>query len=262
MMQGLKRKSPEGVGHKLGGRCAQQREKVVGQGSTRIFLKNRYQREDARNTEVSEPRRIEDLERRILELEAEKIQVGAHFNRSTLPSPRESSKGRDSSKRTMATDLSTPLKKFGRYKGTSNQSLSIDSCPVGSSSVTYSDPLSLGTWDFVKDVPPVELNDDLEPVGLYWEHLSQFAFERAKMIFDWHIEWRQQDSKMKSHLLRRLRRLYPGDWDSKYVFCQIGNNLKERRIRLRRRFEKCNNKSSVPVPVACWVLGTKLECNL
>lgn len=123
---------------------------------------------------------------------------------------------------------------------------------MGSGSVSYSDPLSLGTWDLVRDIPPLEMNDDLELVGLYWEHLSQFAFERAKIIFDWHKEWRQQDGKMKSHLLLRLRRLYPGDWDSKYVFGQIGNNLKERRIRLRRRFEKCNNKSSVSVPMESW----------
>lgn len=186
-------------------------------------------------------KRIDDIDRRIQELEAEKCRSTGILMHKTFRSPRESSKRGTSMTTTKIVVESRRDSKVNMHsRGKTSKELGIhySQQSVGQGSVTCSDALSLGTWDTVKDIPPLELNGLFEPVGMYWEHLSQFAFERAKMVFEWHLEWRQQEPEMKSHFKYRLKQIYPGNWCGKYVMHQVGNNLKEKRNRLRKRFEK------------------------
>lgn len=138
----------------------------------------------------------------------------------------------------------------GKKKG--GRDLSSDSsnpvaCPSPSGSILYSDLASLGTWDIVTDVPPCQVNSMAHPVGDFWRHMKNFAFERAAYTFPWHVDWSQQDPLTKLKFKLRLKKLYPGDWDDSYVMQMVGNNIRERRVRLRRTFARAPNKNSVPV---------------
>ena len=98
----------------------------------------------------------------------------------SLPSPRESSKGQ---KTRSTNSLPEKVKHVGVGKAarrdlSSNSSNPI-ACPSASSSALLSDPLSLGTWDMVRDVPPCQVNGMAHPVGQFWKHMKNFAFERA-----------------------------------------------------------------------------------
>jgi hypothetical protein len=132
----------------------------------------------------------------------------------------------------------------------------MDSCaPVASNSSGGSflcdDPLSVGTWKHSFDIPPYEVNSRDEPIGEYWNHMSKFCFERAACIFPWHVAWSKQDVDFKRRFLKSLRQLYPEEWCSKYVMKQVGNNLKEKRVRLRRSFRNARQKECVPCSGGC-----------
>jgi hypothetical protein len=81
--------------------------------------------------------------------------------------------------------------------------------------------------------------------------MSAFAFERSSWIFLWHINWTSQDGDLKRRFLKSLRQLYPGQWCSKYVMKQVGNNLKEKRVQLRRSFRNPRSKECVPYSGGC-----------
>lgn len=169
------------------------------------------------------------------------------MKRST--SPQESSKAHKSKAKNIKDPVKVKQVGGGKRGG---RDLSSDSstpvaCPSASGSMMFSDPLSLGTWDIIRDVPPCQVNNMAHPIGQYWKHMKNFAFERAAFTFPWHVDWSQQDSLTKVRFKLRLKKLYPGDWDEAYVMQMIGNNIRERRVRLRRTFARALNKNSVPV---------------
>jgi hypothetical protein len=45
--------------------------------------------------------------------------------------------------------------------------------------------------------------------------------------------------------------LYPGPWEAKAVLAHLGNNLRERRNRLKRRFKVYRNPKAVTRPKGC-----------
>lgn len=100
--------------------------------------RHRRREEKERAEECARQRRIEELDLRIQEPEAEKMRSAGIQRGSTFPSPRESSKGEESCKRPTGQLHSIARKIAGNRRGNSN--LSIDSCPMKSNSVTFSDP--------------------------------------------------------------------------------------------------------------------------
>jgi hypothetical protein len=51
----------------------------------------------------------------------------------------------------------------------------------------------------------------------------------------------------------RLRELYSGSWESNNVLAQLGNSLREKRNRLKKRFKIYSNRKAVPRPRGCTV---------
>jgi hypothetical protein len=51
---------------------------------------------------------------------------------------------------------------------------------------------------------------------------------------------------MKKRFENSLQHLYPGKWDPKYVMRQVGNNIREKHVKLMSSFKKYTNKESVP----------------
>lgn len=123
--------------------------------------------------------------------------------------------------------------------------------PESEGNIICDDPLLLGTWKHRSNIPPSQLNSKDEPIGAYWKHMSNFAFERASLIFPWHVSWTSQDDDTKRRFLNSLKHLYPGNWDVRYVMRQVGNNIREKRVRLRRAFKSARNKESVPCSGGC-----------
>jgi hypothetical protein len=112
------------------------------------------------------------------------------------------------------------------------------------------DPLG-PEWAAVQDVPPVQINRLGEPTGPFWDHMKPYIFDRGAYIFPWDVNWNRQSAELKARFILRLRKLYPGSWESKAVLEHLGNNLRERRNRLKRRFKVNCNPKSVTRPKGC-----------
>jgi hypothetical protein len=112
------------------------------------------------------------------------------------------------------------------------------------------DPLG-PQWAAVRDVPPVEVNRLGEPSGAFWDHMKPYVFDRGAYIFPWEVNWNRQCQELKARFIFRLRKLYPGPWEAKAVLEHLGNNLRERRNRLKRRFKIYSNPKSVTRPKGC-----------
>jgi hypothetical protein len=81
--------------------------------------------------------------------------------------------------------------------------------------------------------------------------MKQYIFDQESYIFPWEINWNRQCPKLKGNFILRLRQLFPGSWESKAVLADVGNNLRERRNRLKRRFKIYSNPKSVTRPKGC-----------
>jgi hypothetical protein len=112
------------------------------------------------------------------------------------------------------------------------------------------DPLGL-EWVAVRDVPAVEVNRLGEPVGLFWDHMKPYLFDRAAYVFPWHADWNKQSEELKARFILRLKKLYPGPWEAKAVLKQVGTNLREKRNRLKKRFKVYSNPKAVNRPKGC-----------
>jgi hypothetical protein len=112
------------------------------------------------------------------------------------------------------------------------------------------DPLG-PQWAAVRDVPPLEVNRLGEPTGAFWDHMQPYVFDRGASTFPWHVNWNQQDPELKARFLLRLRELYPGPWEAKAMLIHLGNNLRERRNRLKKRFKIFSNPRAVTRPKGC-----------
>ncbi|KAG0574672.1 hypothetical protein KC19_VG282100 [Ceratodon purpureus] len=85
------------------------------------------------------------------------------------------------------------------------------------------------------------------PVGAFWRHMKNFSFERAAYTVPWHLDWSQHDTLTKLKIKLRLKKLYSGDWNDSYDMQMVGNNIWERRVRLRRSFARAQHKNLVPI---------------
>ena len=181
----------------------------------------------------------------LLELQEQENKLTMKSNHS----PQENSKGKRIGGANQPTAVK--VKQVGGQKGGARDPSSDSSSqvvfPSASGSMLFSGPAFVGTWDVVRDVPLCEVNSMAQPVGQFWRHMKDFAFERAAYTFPWHLDWSQQDPLTKLRFKMRLKKLYPGDWDDAYVMQLIGNNIRERRGRLRKTFARANHKNSVPV---------------
>jgi hypothetical protein len=122
----------------------------------------------------------------------------------------------------------------------------------GPKATDRNDPLG-PEWAALHDVPPVEINRLGEPTGAFWEHMQPYVFDRGAYIFPWDVDWNKQSEDLKSMFILRVRELYPGPWESKGVMALVGNNLRERRNRLKKRFRICSNPKAVSRPRGCSV---------
>jgi hypothetical protein len=139
------------------------------------------------------------------------------LSRTRSPSPRESSKGQKTRAHNEVPVKVKQVSGKGGGKDLSGDSSNPVACPSVSGSMLFSDPLSLGTWDVVRDVPPCQVNAMAHLVGQFWRHMKNFAFERAAYTFPSHINWSQQDLLTKVRFKLRLKKLNPRDWDDAYV---------------------------------------------
>jgi hypothetical protein len=122
--------------------------------------------------------------------------------------------------------------------------------PMALRALERHDPLG-PEWANVRDVPPVEINRLGEPTGAFWDHMQPYVFDRGASTFPWHVNWNQQDPELKARFLLRLRELYPGPWEAKAMLIHLGNNLRERRNRLKKRFKIFSNPRAVTRPKGC-----------
>jgi hypothetical protein len=56
---------------------------------------------------------------------------------------------------------------------------------------------------------------------------------------------------LKARFILELRQIYPGPWEAKPVLAAIGGNLRDRRTRLKRKFEVYKNFKRVPQLDGC-----------
>lgn len=111
------------------------------------------------------------------------------------------------------------------------------------------DPFSKGTFETDHtDIPEYEVNSQYRPVGHFWQHIRAQAFVRAAMFFDWDIPWSKQPPELKMRFRIRLKSIYKGEWDDKWVMQQVGNNLREKRVRIRKVFKKAGTWKVTPLP--------------
>lgn len=106
-------------------------------------------------------------------------------------------------------------------------------------------------WAAVQDVPPLEITRLGSPCGPFWDHMRPFLYDRGAYVFPWHLNWNEQCPELKARFIYRLRQLYPGAWEAKEVLAQLGNSLRERRNRLKKRFKIYSNPKAVPRPKGC-----------
>lgn len=59
--------------------------------------------------------------------------------------------------------------------------------------------------------------------------------------FSWHLDWSKQSHVLKAKFIMRLWKLYLGQWESIGVLEALGNNIREKRARLKLRFKVYDN---------------------
>jgi hypothetical protein len=108
-------------------------------------------------------------------------------------------------------------------------------------------------WAALRDLklPPVEVNRLGEPTGIYWDHMKPYLFDHAAYICPWHADWNKQCTELKARFILRLRKLHPGPWEAKVVLNQMGNSLRKKRNRLKKRFKIYSNPKAVNQPKGC-----------
>ena len=133
----------------------------------------------------------------------------------------------------------------------SGGSLSIDSYEIvsvgKSSNFLFSDPQFQGLWVPPKDALPCETNSNDRPIGHFWDHLQNYAFKRGRQTFDASVAWNRQKNEELRLFKMRLRCMYLGTWNEEFVMSKVGQNLKERRQRIRKNFKRYKNKEHVVV---------------
>jgi hypothetical protein len=140
---------------------------------------------------------------------------------------------------------SSPLSKSGGLDSTSRKK-------VMHRTLQMQDPVG-PAWVEVKDIPPLEVNRLGCPSGAFWDHMRPFVFDRGAYIFPWHLDWHDQCPELKTSFLFRLRQIYKGPWEAKGVLAQLGNSLREKRNRLKKRFKFYSHPKAVPRPRGCTV---------
>jgi hypothetical protein len=140
----------------------------------------------------------------------------------------------------MTTTSKKPLRQWGRRQQSSKAKKALEK----------HDPLG-PEWASLRDVPAVEVNRLGEPIGSFWDHMKPYIFDRASYIFPWHVDWNKQCEELKSRFIMRLRKLYRGPWEAKAVLKQVGNSLRERRNRLKKRFKIYSNPKAISRPKGC-----------
>jgi hypothetical protein len=78
--------------------------------------------------------------------------------------------------------------------------------------------------------------------------MRQYAFNQACREFPWHLNWNNQCPELKARFILNLQEVYSGPWEAKSVLAAVGVNLRERRTRLKRKFEGYKNFKHVPRP--------------
>jgi hypothetical protein len=206
-----------------------------------------------KQAEQERRRGVEEYDRKIRELELQRSRL-LHRNKAQMPcglppSLEGTQCGQTSFKSTVTTfDLSKVKQVSKLSNGKVNHTPAVVSSDA-SGSITCSDPLLLGVWEKPTDIPPIELNSSRHPTGRYWEHLSNYAFKRAAMTFPtWNLSWPKQSRVRKTLFIKRLKELYPGGWDSYWMLCKVGANIRQRRVRMRNNFRKFNRKENAPLP--------------
>ncbi|KAG0574092.1 hypothetical protein KC19_VG233300 [Ceratodon purpureus] len=111
---------------------------------------------------------------------------------------------------------------------------------------------SMGSmWAHARDVPPVHTNRYNMPSGEYWEHMQAYVYDRGAKTFPSHVEWRKQCPELKAHFIRGIRKIYPGNWESKGVLEAVGKSIREKRARLRAQFKVYRDPKKVGRPNGC-----------
>jgi hypothetical protein len=214
--------------------------------------------ETVEDVQQIDQKRLDRIEQMIMELNQERTSLIGGRTPSTSRegpwihrSPRESSKGQKTKVINPALLKNVKNSNQGTRQN-SGGSLSIDSCgtaSVGKSgNFLFSDPQSQGLWVPPKDAPPYETNSNGRPIGHFWDHLRNYAFERGRQTFDASVAWNRQESEELRLFKMRLRCMYPGTWDEEFVMSKVRQNLKERRQRIRKNFKHYKNKEYVTVP--------------
>jgi hypothetical protein len=116
--------------------------------------------------------------------------------------------------------------------------------------VEKADPLG-PEWAAVRDVPPVDINRLEEPTGAFLDHMKPYVFDCGSYTFPWDLNWNRQSPELKVRFIFRLRKLYPGPWEAKAMLNLLGNNLRKKRNRLKRRFRIYSNPKAVTRPKGC-----------
>jgi hypothetical protein len=213
---------------------------------------SKKQRITAVNPERGKAMELEAIHRKVKELKEEKNRLLANNKRKQrgpATSPKKSYKGQSSKKATKY-PVVAKLKNFNSGKrGNTQTSHSLDSCSNigGQSGVALSDPHGIGTWDSVTDVPPCETNALGQPIGKFWIHMQSYLHDRAPWLFKWHLPWPKQDKEMVRLFKLRVRSLYPGDYEEKFVLSEVANNIRQRRVRVRNHMKENGCKDHTPI---------------
>ena len=152
-------------------------------------------------------------------------------------------------------NLAKPRRKHRRTRAHPNQS-SGGSTAAASQSVSEhtkrsEDSVTPATWGTAGEIPPFEVNTLAAPTGDFADHMKQYAFDQGSKEFPWHVNWNRQCPELKARFTMRLRKVYPGPWESKTILTAVGANLRERRCRLKKKFETYKNWRTVPRPTGC-----------
>jgi hypothetical protein len=139
--------------------------------------------------------------------------------------------------------------KWGKNSG--DHRASMPSPNRGSSRSVASSTNVTGSWIANHEVPDFEINSLAAPTGEFWDHMRQYAFNQACREFPWHHNWNKQCPELKTRFIMQLWEVYCGPWEAKSILAAIGGNLRERRTRLKRKFEVYKNFKRVPCPDGC-----------
>ena len=149
-----------------------------------------------------------------------------------------------------------PRRKHRRTRAHPHQSSGASTVAASPQSVSEytkrsEDSVTGATWGKAGDVPPFEVNSLAAPTGEFADHMKQYAFDQGSKEFPWHVNWNRQCPELKARFTMRLRKVYPGPWESKTILTAVGANLRERRCRLKKKFETYKNWRTVPRPTGC-----------